>query len=416
MSRNPHWTTDSIGVLLGRTKAEWNPLEFATRIEDAVPLLYLNLVQAVIGTLTGGLFLFVAFKSRWFNANPANVLSTLLGISSFVYAATTLVTKAVLIADQQWSFTHCILDGSIHSFMLTSYLIVLFFASMERYMAIVVMKKMTIRFAWFAGGLSWAIGAANTAIHWAVAPNPVISNSGLYCCPGFDSSGYIFALSIVAINLIIINVVAIIVAYGGIIVTLRSNFRRLKSVRAHNGPAEKQVKLPRFRDMFRSSSSRGIPWTESEASSGPHSNGGSSDTSPTSTITAPPSPRALLPAAAPSAVVPSPANSSKKKVATKDKDELALLRTEALLLRRGILTFAPFSMTWVFFIALLVHSTGTGTRVPSWMDQVLNFWMCAGTAFDPLIILAVDKQYRSKAARLLPWLDFTAKSASKPGI
>ncbi|KAI9183605.1 hypothetical protein H9P43_004523 [Blastocladiella emersonii ATCC 22665] len=505
--RNPHWTTDDIGVLLHRTLAEWQPLDFATPLEEAMPYYYVNMVQAVIGAFAGAFFLYVAIGSRWYRSNPANLLTLLLwyllsvaavpwptvltprgrSFNSFCYAVLIFVTKAAFVARREWAFAHCIFDGSTHTFMLTSNLFLMLFTSLERFMAIILLVKVKLNLVWFAGAIGWSMSALSTALHWIAGPTPVISNSGLYCAPGFGRAGYMFIVTVIDQCLILLNVVVIIAVYAGIIVQLRTNFRRAKSNRSkqlgvglvstdHGGgsggggagsrpPAPTGIRksstvvshLASFRDLFRSTISRSVVGlstsevaSDSESASGsgaahsgsgagtpaamPHaSSAGDASPRPNRRVGDVPPPaaqqaellslpggpgpesapasaatsRAQLPNGSASALVLGPRLAVSKKPARR-KDELRLLRAEALLLRRGVLVFAAFSLTWVFFVVHLFHALDSNTRVPSWLDQAMVFCICAGTTIDPLVILYMDRNFQREAAKVLkrvaPWL------------
>ncbi|KAI9183553.1 hypothetical protein H9P43_004471 [Blastocladiella emersonii ATCC 22665] len=435
MQINPHWTTNDASKLLSRTQAEWEPLNFETPLEVVLSWATLNTVQISTGLLAGPLFLYVAFRSGWYKQNAANLLSTQLCITSTVYAITIFMSRVTLLARREWSFMHCILDGTLHPFILSSYLIILLFTSLERYKAIVLSSKVELKFVWTATVIGWVVAGITTSAHWITITMPIISNAGIYCSPGFGLSGPALAFSIIDASLVVVNAFAILVAYGSIISKLRANYRQIKANRKqplggtstageHRGSlfTRSMTTAPRFRDIFCSSSSRSRSRSESQSqsqsqtdagtTSGFGTGSGSAAVAPVPVSTLGRSARTSVSPAVPVATSPDSIATKTKKPA-RDKDELFLLRTEALLLRRGILVFSPFSVTWFMLVAHITHMVSTGTRVPAWYDQVMFTAMCMGPTLEPLIILAVDRNFRREAGRALPWLNITRLFRSK---
>ncbi|KAJ3366878.1 Opsin-5 [Allomyces arbusculus] len=404
---------------------------FAT---DSLPPLSLSVTWLISCLQLSNLFLnsillYAAHKGKMFQ-NSANVLIVNLAIADLGLAMTNFpiwFSNAIM---GKWAFgpVACLWNGFACSFFVYNSVVTLFFTTAERYLSIVMQKRLERKVILQLLGGVWIGGIGYAALPiLAGGQGYILQSSSVYCAPDWSSTWPADGiLKAIMCSLISVTMTIMIIGYYKIISVFRQSQRSVKSSRQGGGASSSgnasasatsaAATAPKAAEAGAAKAGNAVPGGSllraigAKDSPNASANAGAGGKLDESGSTAVPSSCARSPSASfgqsgaallASAVKRVRATSQKLEKQHVSPAELVARKNEKMLLKRAIAVVGVFFLSWVFYLYVWVATWVVPHPVDPLIDCISGFMVSFIGVCNPLFTFMLDKRYGTLVRQIL---------------
>ncbi|KNE66860.1 hypothetical protein AMAG_11340 [Allomyces macrogynus ATCC 38327] len=377
------------------------------------------------------ILLYAAHKGKMFQ-NSANVLIVNLAIADLGLALTNFPIWFSNAITGKWAFgpIACLWNGFACSFFVYNSVVTLFFTTAERYLSIVMQKRLERKVILQLLGGVWIGGIGYAALPiLAGGQGYILQSSSVYCAPDWSSTWPADGiLKVIMCSLISVTMTIMIIGYYKIISVFRQSQRSVKASHQGGGASStgntsaSATSAPKAAEagtakpssatggavpggsLLRTVGAKDSPNASANAGAGA---GGKLEDSGSTAV---PSSQTRSPSASfgqsgaallASAVKRVRATSQKPEKRHLSAAEIVARKNEKMLLKRAIAVVGVFFLSWVLYLYVWVATWVVPHPVDPLMDCISGFMVSFIGVCNPLFTFMLDKRYGTLVRQIL---------------
>ncbi|KAI9172986.1 hypothetical protein H9P43_007117 [Blastocladiella emersonii ATCC 22665] len=322
-----------------------------------------------------------------------------------LYAVCAVALRTAFYIQSEWSETLCGLWIDATATFQAVIVLLLVLASLERYMFLIRLQPLRKRYLYAGVAQTYIVGGINCIFHKFNDSHPVLSKGNLFCYP----STVLTWVAVFDMSFLVLNIGAMMAVYALVLRAVRDSHRQLQQQDSFRKLAATSGALPlvvaaKSGSVAPSSMESVRPLQKAPSTSLlPHANGmlraatgaAGSGVLAVGFAVGSESGSGLGSGQLGQKSTSNVAASAAAKDARSRRKSMRQAQLEYRIIMRGIMALGAFSISAGAFIVLFIRAMATGTRSSGVFDAVFNFVKFTTEMADPLIIIAVDRRFRT---------------------